>query len=140
MTVRAAGGRRTGCATLTRCERQQQQEQSSQHQNCCRCDRVFSGVVRDAVGFKNFFDRAIRSTHPVEKVDIFDGMRRSHCSIEKVGIEKRHFFDCVRMHDLVFDRKSPFSIHRFVCIRIGPRRPISFADRKVKSEARNRMA
>ena len=32
---------------------------------------------------------------------------------------KRHFFDCVRMHDLVFDRKSPFSIHRSDCIRIG---------------------
>ena len=32
---------------------------------------------------------------------------------------KRHFFDCVRMHDLVFDRKSPFSTHRSDCIRIG---------------------
>ena len=49
---------------------------------------MFSGVVSDAVGFKNFFDRAIRSAHPVEKVDFFDGMRGSDSSIEKVGIEK----------------------------------------------------
>ena len=32
------------------------------------------------------FDRAIRSGHPVEKVDFFDGMCGSDCSIEKVGI------------------------------------------------------
>ena len=32
---------------------------------------------------------------------------------------KRHFFDCVRMPDLVSDRKLPFSIHRSDCIRIG---------------------
>ena len=52
---------------------------------------MFSGVVRGAVGLKNFFDRAIRSVHPVEKVDFFDGMRRSDCSIEKIGIEKALF-------------------------------------------------
>ena len=49
---------------------------------------MFFGVVRDAVGFQKFFDRAIRSVHPVEKVDFFDGMRGSDCSIVKVGIEK----------------------------------------------------
>ena len=32
----------------------------------------------------NFFDRAIRSAHPVEKVDLFNGMHGSDCSIEKV--------------------------------------------------------
>ena len=60
MTVRAAGGRRTGCATPSRCEQQQQQHSSSQAsiEAVVGCDRVFSGVVRDAAGFKNFFDRA----------------------------------------------------------------------------------
>ena len=60
MTVRVAGGRRTGCATLSRCEQQQQQQQQ-QHSSSqasigavVGCDRVFCGVVRDAVGFKNF--------------------------------------------------------------------------------------
>ena len=43
------------------------------------------------MSFKNFFDGAIRSAHPVEKVDFFDGMRESDCSIEKVGIEKALF-------------------------------------------------
>ena len=32
----------------------------------------------------DFFDRAIRSAHPVEKVDLFNGMHGSDCSIEKV--------------------------------------------------------
>ena len=32
----------------------------------------------------NFFDRAIRSAHPVEKVDFFNGMRGSDYSIEKL--------------------------------------------------------
>ena len=32
----------------------------------------------------NFFDRAIRSAHPVEKVDFFNGMPGSDCSIEKL--------------------------------------------------------
>ena len=48
---------------------------------------MLCGVVRDAVGFKKVFDRAIRSAHPVEKVDCSDGMRGSDCSIENVGIE-----------------------------------------------------
>ena len=55
------------------------------------CDRVFCGVVRDAVGLKKFFDRAIRSTHPVENVDFLDGMCGSDCSIEKIAIEKALF-------------------------------------------------
>ena len=41
--------------------------------------------------FKKFFDRAIRSTHPVEKVGFLDGMCGSDCSIEKIGIEKALF-------------------------------------------------
>ena len=32
----------------------------------------------------NVFDRAIRSAHPVEKVDFFNGMRGSNRSLEKV--------------------------------------------------------
>ena len=31
-----------------------------------------------------FFDRAIRSAHPVEKVDFFNGMRGSDCSSAKL--------------------------------------------------------
>ena len=82
------------------------------------CDRVFSAVVRNAVGFKNFFDRAIRSVHPVEKVDFSTGCADRIARSFFLG-SKRHFFDSVRKHDLVFDRKSPFSIHRSDCIRIG---------------------
>ena len=93
MTVRAAGGRRTACATPSRCEQQQQQYRSSQASigAVLGCARVFCGVVRDAVSFKKFFDRAIRSAHPVEKVDFLDGMCGLDCSIEKVGIEKALF-------------------------------------------------
>ena len=122
MTVRAAGGRRTGCTTPSRCEQQQQQQQYSSSQASIGpvvgCDRVLCGVVRDAVGFKKFFDRAIRSGHPVEKVDFLDGMCGSDCSIGKLG-SKRHLFGCIRLPDLISDRKSPFSIHRSDCIRIG---------------------
>ena len=32
----------------------------------------------------NFFDRAIQSAHPVEKVEFFNGMHGADCSIEKV--------------------------------------------------------
>ena len=37
------------------------------------------------------FDGAIRSARPVEKVNFFDVMCGSDCSIEKVGIEKALF-------------------------------------------------
>ena len=36
----------------------------------------------------NFFDRAIRSAHPVETLDFFNGMRGPDCLIEEIGIEK----------------------------------------------------
>ena len=88
MTVRAAGGRRTACATPNRCEQQQQQQQQQQQHRSSQANigavvgrtRVFCGVMRDAVGFKKFFDRVIRSAHPVEKVDFLCG---SDCSIER---------------------------------------------------------
>ena len=32
----------------------------------------------------NFFERAIRSAHPVEKIEFFNGMHGSDCSIKKV--------------------------------------------------------
>ena len=39
--------------------------------------------------------------------------------LKKLG-SKRHFFDCVRVPDLVSDRKPPFfDPHRSDCIRIG---------------------
>ena len=66
------------------------------------CDRVFSGVVRCVVFF-TFFSTGCA-----------DRIARS----KKLG-SKRYFFECVRMHDLVFNRKSPFSIHRSDCIGIG---------------------
>ena len=50
------------------------------------CDCVFSGGGERWGGLQMIFDRAIRSGHPVEKVDFFDGMCGSDCSIEKVGI------------------------------------------------------
>ena len=90
MTVRAAGGRRTGCATPNRCEQQQQQQQRQQQQcgssqanigAVVGCDRVFCGVVKNAVGLDKLFDRAIRPAHPVGKVDFLDGMCGSDCSI-----------------------------------------------------------
>ena len=96
MTVRTTGGRRTACATPSRCELllQQQQQHSSSEASIGAVvgrARVFCEVVRDAVGFKKFFDGAIRSAHPVEKVDFLDGMCGLDCSIEKVGIEKALF-------------------------------------------------
>ena len=68
---------RRGCGVGLRRESpkgaQQQQQQYSSSQASIGavvgCDRVFCGVVRDAVGFKKFFDGAIRPAHPVEKVD-----------------------------------------------------------------------
>ena len=80
---------------------------------------MFLGEVRDAVCFKKKFDRAIQLAHPVEEVDVFDGMCGSDCSIEKMG-SKRHFFDCVRICPIWSPiGKSPFSIHRSDCIRVG---------------------
>ena len=81
---------------------------------------MFCGVVRDAVGFKTKFDRAIRSAHAVEKVEFFDGMCGSDCSVEKIGIEKA-LFRLRKNARFVLDRKSSFSIHRSDCIRIGLR-------------------
>ena len=89
MTVRAAGGRRTGCATPNRCEQQQQQQQQQQQCSSSQanigavvgCGRVFCGVVKNAVGLEKLSDRAIRPAHLVEKVDFLDGMCGSDCSI-----------------------------------------------------------
>ena len=55
------------------------------------CDRVLAGVVTDAVDFKSFFNRAIRSAYPVETVGLIDEMLRWICSIEMVGIERIFF-------------------------------------------------
>ena len=74
---------------------QQQQQQSRSRQASIGAVvgrvRVFCRVVREAVGFKKFFDRAIRSTHPFDKVNFPDGVCRSDCPIEEVGIEKALF-------------------------------------------------
>ena len=45
----------------------------------------------------NTFDRAIRSTHPVEKVDFFNGMHGSDCSMENV-LEARRISHHPRKH------------------------------------------
>ena len=58
---------------------------------------------------------------PLKKSAFSRGCADRIAQSKKSG-SKRHFFDRVRMHDLVFDRKSPFSIHRSDCIRIGLRR------------------
>ena len=41
-----------------------------------------SCVVENCLFDPNFFDRGIRYAHPVEKPDLFEGMRRSDCSTE----------------------------------------------------------
>ena len=78
------------------------------------CDRLFYGVVRHAMGFNHFFDRAIQSTHPVEKGGLFDGMGGSDWSIEKAGIEKALFQQY---------KKAPY------CLRSEPRFSIHVSDR-----------
>ena len=86
------------------------------------------GVVRDVVGFKNVFERAIRSVHPVQKIDFFDGMRGSDGSIEKVGIEKaplrlhKNARFSLRSKTVVFD--PPIRLHKncldhMICISLG---------------------
>ena len=52
---------------------------------------MLSGVLRDAVGFKNFFNRAIYSAHPVEKVCFFDRDARIGLLERKFGVEKAFF-------------------------------------------------
>ena len=91
MAVRAAGGRRTGCATPSRCEQHQHQQQqySSSHVSTGAVvgrDRVLRGVVRDAVGFEKALFRPRKNA--------------------RFGLRSEI-------------RKSPFSIHRSDCIRIG---------------------
>ena len=55
---------------------------------------------------------------PLKKSTFSTGCADRVARSKKLG-SKRHFFDYVRMSDLVSDRKSPFSIHRSDCIRIG---------------------
>ena len=55
---------------------------------------------------------------PLKKSTFSMGCAERIARSKKLG-SKRHFFNCLRMHDLVYDRKSPFSIHRSDCIRIG---------------------
>ena len=82
---------------------------------------MFSGVVRDAVWLQFFFfDRAIRSAHPVDKVVFFDGMRGTDCSIEKIWIERPLIRLSKNAPYMVFDRKSPFWVHRYEGIRNWP--------------------
>ena len=57
---------------------------------------------------------------PLKKSTFSTGCADRIARPKKMG-SKRHFFDCVRMPDLVSDRKSPFSIHRSDCRRIGLR-------------------
>ena len=90
-------------------------------------NRVFCGVVRDAVGFNFYFSIEQSDPRiPLKKSTFSTGCTDRIARSKKMG-SKRHFFDCVRMPDLVSDRKSPFSAHRSHCIRIGVRpilRPI----------------
>ena len=84
------------------------------------CDRVFSGVVTDAVGFKSFSIEQSDPFLPLKMSTFSTGCADRIARSKKLG-SKRHFFDYVRMHDLVFDRKSPFTSHRSDCIIIGLR-------------------
>ena len=55
---------------------------------------------------------------PLKKSTFSTGCADRIARSKKLG-SKRHFFDCVKTHDLVLNQKSPFSIHRSDCIRIG---------------------
>ena len=62
--------------------------------------------------------KSFRSSNPIRasrrKLEFFDGMSRSDCSIDEVGIEKALF----QQPDSAFDRKPAFSIHVSDCIKI----------------------
>ena len=58
-------------------------------------------------GFYNFFDRAIRSVHPVEKVDFFNGVHGSDWLIEKV-FEAHRISHHPRKHTITpYDSSDP---------------------------------
>ena len=57
---------------------------------------------------------------PLQKSTFSTGYADRIARSKKSG-SKRHFFDCVRMPDLVTDRISPVSFHRSDCIIIGLR-------------------
>ena len=48
-----------------------------------RPNRAFLTQSKNCLFDPNFFDRAIKSAHPLENVDFFNGMRGSDCSIAK---------------------------------------------------------
>ena len=48
----------------------------------------------------NFFDRAIRSAHPVEKDDFINGMRGSDCSIKKKKLKPNRISHHPRKHTI----------------------------------------
>ena len=82
------------------------------------CDRVFCGLVGDTVGSKAFSIEQSDPRIPLKNSTFSTGCADRIARSKKLG-SKRHFFDCVRMPDFVSDQKSPFSIHRSDCIRIG---------------------
>ena len=74
------------------------------------------------MGFKHFFDREIRATHPVEKLesfDRFDGMHGSDFSIKRSWDPKDSAV--LRKPDFASDRKPVFrSTYPTACGRIKP--------------------
>ena len=56
-----------------------------------------------------FFDRAIRSAHPVEIVDFFNGMRGSDCSLKKV-FEAHRISHHPRIHTITLYDSSDASL------------------------------
>ena len=57
----------------------------------------------------NIFDRAIRSAHPVEIVDFFNGMRGSDCSLKKV-FEAHRISHHPRIHTITLYDSSDASL------------------------------
>ena len=77
-------------------------------------DGVFCGMARDAVGFKKFFDRAVGPAQPVyRKVELFDVLRESDCSVEKA------LFQQCKKSQCYLRSETGFFIHVTDCKRNG---------------------
>ena len=97
ITVRAAGGQRTECATPSRCEQQRRHpQQYSSSQDSIGAvvggDRVFRGVVRDAVGFKKSFSIEQSDPHiPLKKSTFSTGCVDRIARSKKLGSKRQLF-------------------------------------------------
>ena len=83
------------------------------------CGCVFGGGMSDAIGSQNtckLFRLSFSTGGSSRKSRVF---RLNRNSQSKKVVSKKSFFDCVRMPDLGFSRKRPFSTDKSDCIRNG---------------------